>query len=1132
LFTHLHVHTEYSLLDGAARIGDLVRQAKNLGMNALAITDHGVMYGVAEFWKACRDHGLKPIIGCEVYVARRTRHDRVPRIDDDSRHLVLLAKNDAGYKNLVRLVSLGNLEGFYYKPRVDHELLAAHSGGLIAMSACLSGEIPSLILAGDEAGARRLASQYHEMFGPQNFYLELQDHGLAEEARVRAALVRMARDLGLPLVAAGDAHYVQRRDAEAHDVLLCIQTAKTVDDPGRLRFPNDRFYLAPADEMAKTFADVPEALAATAEIAGRCQVTFEFGKVLLPHFALPPGRDAPTYLRQLCQERLARRYPDPAPAVRERLEYELGVIDRMDFAGYFLIVWDFIEYARSRGIPVGPGRGSVAGSLVAYVLGITDIDPLRYGLLFERFLNPERVTMPDMDIDFCFERRDEVIKYVIEKYGQDCVAQIITFGTMAARAAIRDVGRALSMPFPAVDRIAKMVPLQIGVTLERALEMAPDLRRTCQDDPDVRRLMSLAQALEGLPRHASVHAAGVVISQRPLIEHVPLQRSADGGAITQFTMETLEELGLLKMDFLALRTLTVLHETKKTIEAQEPETRLDLAAIPLDDAATFDVLARGEALGVFQLESGWVRDILRDLKPARFEDVIAAVALCRPGPKEHIPEFLKNKAGTPQYMHPSLEPILRDTYGIMIYQEQVMQVVSTLAGFSLGQADILRRAMGKKKPELLAGMREEFLRGAAARGVGGAVAAEIFEAINRFAGYGFNKSHAAAYALIAYQTAYLKVHYPQAYMAALLTSVMADSDKVAVYINDCRRLGIRVLLPDINASRHGFTVDGEGIRFGLAAVKNVGPSAVDSVIAARSERPFASLADLCERVDTRLLNKRALDGLIKAGALDRLGRRARLVAGLDGALESAQAAKAARQEGQLSLFDAAPGGTADAAWTARDELPDAPEFSPNHLLALEKEALGFYISGHPLAEVADALKKAATITVDGLGEACDGSRVTLAGLVTGVKRVLTKAGQSMGFLTLEDLTGSCEVIVFPRVFENRAAQCVPDALVVVRGRLSAEEEARRVVAEDVTPLPSQRKVLIRVTPGAGKPALFNELKAILGAHRGDVPVVLRFGAKSDLVLTSPEFWVAPDESMIRAVEDLLGPGSVELEVVS
>ncbi len=1127
-FVHLHTHTEYSLLDGASRLEELVAEAKRLGMPALAITDHGVMYGVVHFYRLARAAGLKPVIGCEVYMAQRTRNDRSAQQDDSPYHLVLLAENQAGYKNLLKLVSFAFTEGFYYKPRVDWELLERYHEGLICLSACLGGEIPQEIMAGRGEKAKAVALRFRDLFGADNFFLELQDHRIPEQATVNTALVALSRETGIPLVATNDSHYIRKSDARAHDVLLCIQTGKTVNDSNRMRFATEEFYLKSGAEMAALFPGQPEALANTVRIAERCNVEFDFDQTYLPRYRIPDGYDAASYLRKLCADFLPGRFPNPTPEIMERLEHELSVIIKMGYPGYFLIVWDFINQARSQGIPVGPGRGSAAGSLVAYVLGITNINPLPYDLLFERFLNPERVTMPDIDVDFCFERRGEVIDYVVKNYGTDRVAQIITFGTMAARAAIRDVGRALDLAYSEVDRIAKLVPAEIGATLAGALESVPELADLYRNNANIRLLIDTAKALEGMPRHASMHAAGVVISQDPLMEYVPLQKTNDGSIVTQFTMDVLEKIGLLKMDFLGLRTLTVIYDTLELI-AKSGRPPIDLEQLTFDDAATYSMLSDGQAIGIFQLESSGMRDLLRRLKPSVFEDIIAINALYRPGPlgSGMVDDFIQRKHGLRQieYLHPRLEPILKDTYGVIVYQEQVMKIVSELAGFSLGQADLLRRAISKKKADVLEAQREAFRRGAVAHDVKAEVADALFTLIMQFADYGFNKSHTAAYSVVTYHTAYLKAHYPVEYMAALLTSVMGNTDKVAAYIEECRRMGIEIMPPDVNESEDNFTVVGSKIRFGLAAVKNAGHGAVEAIIDARQKLGhFSGLRDFCDKVDLRQVNKRVLESLIKCGAFDSLrAYRSQLLAVLDKTVEESQQANKDRQSGQVSFFELL--GDAVGFTPAVDELPVMDEFPESTRLNFEKEMLGLFISGHPLQYFRKELKIFASHTTSVLSELEDGTVVRLGGLVTGCKQIATRNGDLMAFYTLEDLEGSVETVVFPKVYAKYGKDIQNDSILLVTGKLSAKDEEVKILAEEIIPL-SARRVNIKLDIPGNAEAVLGQLRHILLAHPGNLPVYLHFTQRERVILIDRQYWVGEGPELVAEVEELLGNGTV------
>ena len=1127
-FAHLHVHTEYSLLDGFCRVDKLAEAAAQLGMPAVAMTDHGAMYGAVDFYKACFAAGVKPLIGSELYMAQRTRHDRVPKQDDDPYHLTVLAMDQGGYRNLVRLVSLGFTEGLYYKPRVDEELLTRHHEGLIVLSGCIAGQIPRLLQAGHPDEARALAAHYRDLLGVDRFFLEVQDQRIAGQREINRALVEMSRQLGLGLVATNDAHYVRREDARVHDVLLCIQTIKSVDDPDRMRFPNDEFYLKSGDEMAALWPDLPEVIDNTLAISERCNVRFDLGDVFLPHYEIPAGHDDDSYLRHLCLERLHRRYPNPGPEIHERLDYELGMIKQTGYAGYFLVVADFVDFARSRQIPVGPGRGSGASSIVAYILGITNICPLQYGLQFDRFLNPERVDPPDFDIDFCYERRDEVIRYVFDKYGHDCVAQIITFGTMAARAAVRDVGRALNMSYNEVDRVAKLIPAG-APTVERALELSPELQQASREDAVVREVLELAAAVEGIPRHASVHAAGVVISPDPVTEHVPLHRTGDGVVMTQFGMDTLKELGLLKMDFLGLRTLTVIdHAIKLARESQGVE--IDIDAISLEDAGVYEMLARGDTLGVFQLESGGMRDLVRKVKVNCIEDVIACVALFRPGPMANIPKYVRAKhSDERQYPHPDLEPVLRDTYGIIIYQEQVMAIAHVMAGFTLGQGDMLRRAMGRKKREIMDAYREQFIQGCLANGHPAKLAADLYDLIEEFAGYGFNKCHTAPYGLLAYQTAYLKHHYPVEFMAAFLSSIIGDQEKVAQYADECRRLGVEVLRPDVNQSRANYTVEQGKVRVGLAAIKNVGVGAINELVAERERGgPFKSLGDLCRRVDSRQLNKRTLECLIKAGALDLLGAsRSQLLAILDASLDRSNAQQRRRANGQVSMFDLA---AADVLAVDDDlPLPEVAEFPASMLLMMEKELLGIYVSGHPLGQYERALRERTSATVAELGDMAEGDKVILGGLLVQQRRITTKGGDPMAFLLLEDMTGQVEVVVFPRTYGRVAAALEGvSPVVLVTGKLQLRDDEPKVIAEEIRALTQQgsTKVYLRVPENDSR--LLGRLRAALQLCHGPAPVYLCFAKPKKTLLTHSEYWVDPGEEMVGMIEDVLGKGAVSI----
>ena len=1060
-FVHLHVHTAYSLLDGAIRIPKLLQRVKELGMDTVAVTDHGNLFGAIYFYEKAVSEGIKPIIGCEVYLSPTSRFDRSHHPgQEQAQHLVLLAKDLTGYKNLVKLVSAGYMEGFYYKPRIDLELLSELNEGLIALSACLHGPLASAILAGQEDKALALAQRLASIMGEENFFVELQQAGLPEQQQVNPVLVDIARKVGLGLVVTGDCHFLNREDHAAHDVLVCIQTGRTLADPNRMKL-SPELYFKPPEEMAALFPDLPEAADNTALIASRCNLELPLGTPRFPSYPLPEGTTAEEELKRLAAQGLKRRIAQLGSGglaaeereYWERLNYELEVICHKGFASYFLVVADFINWAKSQGIPVGPGRGSAAGSLVSYCLGITELDPIRYGLIFERFLNVERASLPDIDVDFCYNRRGEVIEYVTSRYGPERVAQITTFGSMQARAVIRDVGRAMDMPYGEVDKIAKMVPARPGITLAQALEAEPRLAELVKNDPQVAELIKIASALEGLPRHASTHAAGVVIADRPLDELVPVYRGAGGETVTQFDMKCLEKAGLIKFDFLGLRTLTVIELASKMVR-EGPDPEFDIRKVPLDDPATYQLLKRGDTTGVFQLESAGMKELLTKLQPESFEDLIALLALYRPGPLESgmVDDFVARRHGQKEVTYPlaELKPILAETYGVIVYQEQVMEIARRLAGYSLGEGDILRRAMGKKDPQVMAAQRERFVKGAVERGVDKAKAEELFELMAKFAGYGFNKSHSAAYALIAYQTAYLKAHYPLQFMAALLTSEAANTDAITAHIAECREQGIKVLPPDINLSGRDFTVAEGAIRFGLAAVKNVGDGAVESILKAREEGgPFRDIFDFCERVELRKVNRRVLESLIKCGAFDSTGaHRAQLMAALDEAMDHGQKMGRDRAGGQMNIFAV----FGDSLGRASPKLPDVPEWEEEELLAYEKEALGLYISGHPLNRFEAELTRLCTHDTSTLTTAQDGARVRIGGMVAELKQKLSKRGQAMAFMRLEDLKGSVEVVVFPDCYQDCAQHLTSERPLLVTATAESDERGVKLIAEKIEPL--------------------------------------------------------------------------------
>ncbi|MWV44023.1 DNA polymerase III subunit alpha [Paenibacillus sp. HJL G12] len=1066
-FVHLHVHSEYSLLDGAARISDLVRQAAEYGMKALALTDHGVMYGAVPFYKACKSAGIKPIIGCEAYLTAGSRKERGSRKDQPIYHLILLAKNETGYRNLMKLCSIGHLEGHHYKPRIDMDALRAHHEGIICLSACLGGEVPQHLLNGRAEEARRAAIRYRDIFG-EDFYLELQDHGLPEQKRVNPQLIELAEELNISLTVTNDVHYLKREDAAMQDVLICIGTGKTVEDEGRLQIPTDQLYFKSGEEMARLFPHVKQALVNTAAIADKCNLELEFGRYILPEFSpLPESMDSAQYLRSLCREGLIKRYektalwasPEGQEELNKRLDYELGVIGSMGFSDYFLIVWDFIAYAHKQGIATGPGRGSSAGSLVAYVLEITNVDPIKYHLLFERFLNPERVTMPDIDIDFSDERRDEVIRYVAEKYGQERVAQIITFGTMAARAAVRDVGRALNVPYGDVDKAAKLIPGAHGINIKKALELSDELQKIYQQNSKIRELLDMAMKVEGMPRHASTHAAGVVISRDPLTDAVPLQEGSEQTALTQYSMENVESIGLLKMDFLGLRTLSIIERCMNWI-GEAAGSPPDFERIPDDDPQTYEMLGSGETTGVFQLESAGMRRVLKDLKPSVFEDIISVLALYRPGPMEFIPKFIQAKHGLIEIDYPQedLKPILGDTYGIIVYQEQIMKIASLMAGFSLGEADLLRRAVSKKKREVLDQERSHFVAGSLKQGYTEDEANRVYDMIVRFADYGFPRAHAAAYGVLAFQTAYLKAHYPVQFMASMLTAVMGSHRKVAEYVVECRRMDIHVLPPDVNESGVLFTPvipgssnhTGAGpghIRFGLGAIKNVGTQAVENMMLVREEKPFESLLDFCRRIDLRVCNKRVIESLIQAGAFDSLpGHRSQLLAMLDETVEAAVKWRKEREDLQIQLFDFVETPNWDI------EYPEIPAFSAGQQLELERELLGLYLSGHPLDDYNQSVNMPGVDRLMDLAEAADESYAVVAAMVISVKTITTKQGKAMAFMEVEDQIERCEVVLFPEVWRRSSPNIEKGALLALRAKVQQQDEGFKLLAEDVLPL--------------------------------------------------------------------------------
>ncbi|MFH1784484.1 MAG: DNA polymerase III subunit alpha [bacterium] len=1148
-FVHLHTHTEYSLLDGTLSVldlrgkpGPLLNQAYEYKMSALAMTDHGTLFGAIRFYKAAISAGIKPIIGCEMYVAPGSRFDRSARgISEASYHLTLLAKNEEGYKNLIRLVTAGYLEGFYYRPRVDKEILTQNSKGLIALSGCLSGEVARFLLQDDIERARTALDEYKNIFEKENFYIEIQDHGLAEQKKINPLLVELSKKDSIPLVATNDCHYLKKSDAYAQDVFLCIGTARKINEENRMKFSSNEFYFKSPREMEQLFKDIPEALINTVKIAEKCNLELHFDKIYLPQYTVDTKKkdvDLDKYLQKQCEEGLRIRYPEITQEIKKRLDYELEIISKMGYASYFLIVWDFIKYARQNNIPVGPGRGSGAGSLVAYSLKITNVDPMRYGLLFERFLNPERVSMPDLDIDFSDEGRESVINYVKEKYGHKNVAQIVTFGTLGARQVIRDVGRVLDVPLADTDKIAKLVPAEPGITLAMALGSSPELADLVRNDITVKKLYDVAVRLEGLTRHISKHAAGIVISKDDLTNYVPFCKNSKGDITTQYDGESLVKLGLLKVDFLGIRTLTVIQNTVNIVKRIK-NINIDIENLALDDEKTYQLLSDAKSIGIFQLESGGMRDLLKKISPSILEDIIALVALYRPGPMGSgmLDDFVARKHGKKpvKYDHPLLEPLLKETYGIILYQEQVIQMAIIIAGFSPGQADLLRRAMGKKIPEEIEKQRHAFIEGAGKKGIKQAKAVKLFDLMAKFGGYGFNKSHSASYAFLAYQTAYLKANFPVEYMAALLTSEMGNTDKVALYISECQEMGIQILPPDVNQSRANFTVVDEGIRFGLAAVKNVGLGAIEAVIKARQSGGFTSLYDFCKRVDLRSVNRRVVESLIKCGAFDFLTQyRAVLFESLDETLEKAAGIQKDVLAGQGSFFDLIDKHIEhEDDGNGKNSVP-VEEWPENKLLEYEKQALGFYVTGHPLAKYASQIKAYTTANTQELSGVSEGQQVRVGGIVNKVKHSSTKKGERMAMFELHDLEGSLPVVVFPSSYTPETTRYIHnDEMVIVSGQLNKRREYPQIILERIIPISQMRELLtssihIELKTAGLEEDVLDELRKTLGRHKGRCPVFLRFSTTHHgaLAMKSTNLKVDPSDELIKDVEGLLGKDSI------
>lgn len=1154
-FVHLHVHTQYSLFDGLCRIPDMVQQAKAMNMPAVAITDHGNMYGVIHLYKEAKAQGIKPILGCEVYMTRGSRFEK--KTKERLCHLILLAKNNEGYHNLVKIVSKGFVDGEnnYHKPRVDYDLLEQYHTGIIAMSACIEGHIQQDILNHNEEGARRTLERLVRIFGKDDFYLEVQNHGMTEEKIVRETFKKWSKEYGLKLAATNDYHYIKKSDAAAQEVKLCISTGSTLDDPSHFRFINDEFYMKSGDEMAALFPDMPEAIDTTLEIADKCSVEISFNERHLPKFAVPEGETDESYLRKLCEEALPVRYNPVTPEVRERLDYELSVINKMGFPSYFLIVWDYVKFARDHDIPVGPGRGSAAGSVVAYLLGITGLDPLKYNLLFERFLNPERVTMPDIDMDFCYENRSRVIDYVTRKYGKDHVALIITFGTLAARAVMRDVSRVLDIPLSEVKRIMKLVPTELGLTIDKALKISKEFRDEYETNATVHHMVEMSKALEGMVRHSSTHAAGVVISAAPVDDYVPMQYSKEGYLTIQYDKDLVEELGLLKMDFLGLRTLTVIGDTVKLIE-KDHGIHLDINHIPLDDPDTCRLLTEGDTAGVFQMESEGITNLVKELAPKHFEDMIPLVALYRPGPlgSGMVDDFIKGSHGEKKvtYLHPLLEPILKDTYGVILYQEQVMQIASVMGGFSLGQADLLRRAMGKKKESILKAQRANFLAGTKKNNIPDDIANKVFDLMVYFAGYGFNKSHSAAYAFVAWQTAYLKAHYRPELMAATMTSMLNDISKVSYYISECRRHGVQILAPDVNTSQMVFSVENGSVRVGLSAIKSISELAIQKIVESREKDGlFLSLEDFCSRVDYHIVNRKSIENLIKGGAMDSFGKkRSQLMAVVEQAMSVGSLKQKDDASGQMGLFD-----SGDDAPVMALQYPDIDEYPLDVRLAMEKEFAGFYFSGHPLDKYKEQMKGMTPITTF-FGEEnrkYDGKRVQIGGLVTGRRQVTTKRNEQMVILTIEDYAGTVPVVVFPKVFSQCMNACTMDMAVAVQGRADISDEGIQLIADKVVLLGnaddtqpvigasaarnmgalwypgSGTKLFIKIPAHLERTNLSDRIAAILEKYPGDVRVYFHLMGSRKTILTAQKYWVTTEDALRQELERILEPGSVVLK---